>query len=279
MTICIVQCLTEAQGVLECISETARLDVEMLLAHVLKQARSHLYAWPEKKLSLDQLNRFNLLLKRRLNHEPLAYLLNCKEFWSLNLYVTEDTLIPRPETELLIEIALRLYKKSESIKVADLGTGSGAIALALGIECANWQVVATDISSSALEIAKYNARQLNLSNIQFFQGHWCDPLRESKFDLMISNPPYIAQLEWEQFQQGLQFEPRHALVSGNDGLDAIRDISHNAFGLLNPGGYLLLEHGYQQDHEVSRLLTSMGYRQVFSFCDQSGHKRATLGKR
>lgn len=255
------------------------LEAEILLAFVLKQSRTYLLAHAERELTVLELRTFNELLARRLQREPIAYITGTKEFWSLPLFVTSDTLIPRPETELLIEKILTLYPHESPIKMADLGTGSGAIALAIAHERPHWEIYATDISENALQIARKNAQHLKLQNISFCHGNWCTALPCENFDVIASNPPYIAETEWSDYAQGLEFEPMHALLSGRDGLDAIHEITFSAMAFLKVGGYLLFEHGYKQGKIVRDLLIQAGFKAVETLNDLNGQERVTLGKK
>lgn len=274
----IQQALSQAKTLLAASVEQPDLEAEILLGAVLEKPRSYLHAWSESSLSASQQSIFTTFIQRRLNKEPIAYITGSREFWSLPLLVTSDTLIPRPETELLVETALSLCQaKTDNVSVADLGTGSGAIALALANEKPAWEVVATDASEAALKIAKNNAQRLGITNINFLQGNWCAAL-SSLFDLIVSNPPYIAECEWEAYETGLAYEPRAALVSGIDGLDAIRQISRSAKQYLKPGGYVLVEHGFLQGGAVRGIFEEDGYNEVRTLLDLSGHERITLGR-
>lgn len=254
------------------------LDAEILLAHILHKPRSYLHAWPEHTLTDEQAKQFAEYVKRRSNREPVAYITGRQEFWSLELSVNSDTLIPRPETELLVETTLKLAGDSNPrMKVADLGTGSGAIALALAHERPTWQIYATDSSEHALQIARKNAQQLAINNISFQFGNWCSALCEEDMDIIVSNPPYIAETEWERYASGLEFEPRQALVSGMDGLEAIRTIIQSASRYLKPSGYLLIEHGYRQGNAVRELFAAAGCSGIYSINDLAGRERVTSG--
>ena len=268
-------------------SDSPRLDAEILLAHCLKKPRSHLLAWPDKVLQSAQLKQFRQLLQRRIDGQPISYLIGTREFWSIDLSVTPEVLIPRPETELLVETALAKLPSS-SLQVADLGTGSGAIAIALAKERPNWQIIATDQSEAALSIATQNAAQQGLSNIEFRHGNWCGALPETGFDLIISNPPYIAESDPHLSQGDVRFEPPQALASGADGLDDIRQIISQALTFLKPNAWLMLEHGYNQSSAVSRLFNEaqlehdkeihQHYTHIRSLTDLSGHTRATIAQ-
>ena len=259
-------------------SETPRLDAELLLATALERPRSYLYAWPERVPEPNQATRFLAWLDRRHAGEPVAYLLGRREFWSLELEVTPDTLIPRPETELLVELALERLPMDRSLALADLGTGSGAIALALALEWPQARIVATDRSSAALVVARRNARRLNIGNVEFREGDWCAPLAGERFDLMASNPPYVAATDPHWRQGDLRFEPAAALVAGADGLDALRSIIVQAPAGLRAGGWLLLEHGYDQGEAVPTLLQQRGFVDVSDHRDAAGLSRASAGR-
>jgi len=274
----IQQALQRAKKILSVVTDSPALEAEILLAYALNKPRGYLYAWPEITLSPEQSKEFATYLQRRYQKEPVAYITGRREFWSLDLSVTPDTLIPRPETELLIESVLEMYGDTTRLKMADLGTGSGAIGLALAHERPSWQIFATDISESALQTARNNAQQLALENIYFFQCNWCTALPCGGFDAIISNPPYIGELEWEVYADGLKYEPRDALVSGLDGLDSIRTISHSAKHWLKPAGYVLVEHGFLQGAAVRKIFAASGYSQIHSVRDLSGQERVTIGQ-
>jgi len=264
---------------LAAISDTPRLDAEVLLAAALDRPRSHLLAWPERIPEPEQAARFAAWLERRLAGEPVAYLLGRREFWSLELDVTPDTLIPRPETELLVELALERLPVDRPVTVADLGAGSGAIALALAVERPRARIVATDRSLAALTVAQRNARRLGVANVEFREGDWCAPLAGECFDLIASNPPYVAATDSRWRRGALRFEPPSALVAGEDGLSAIRAIVAQAPARLRPGGWLLLEHGYDQGEAVPALLWEWGFVEVSDHLDAAGVSRASCGRR
>lgn len=268
--------LSQAKQQLTSVADNPALEADILLAHVLQKSRSYLHAWPEKEVTEEQEKQFNEFLKRRLNNEPIAHITGRKEFWSLEFDVTKDTLIPRPETELLVEIVLELIKTPEA-KIADLGTGSGAIALSIAHEHPTWQIYAIDISDNVLQIARNNAQRFGLKNVSFCLSNWCTALPCADFDVIVSNPPYIAENEWNDYANGLQYEPLSALVSGADGLDAIREISRSAKHHLKARGYLLIEHGFGQAQAVREIFLADGYSDIRSFKDLLGHERATLG--
>ena len=260
------------------VSETPRLDAELLLAAALERPRSYLHAWPERVPEPDRATRFFAWLDRRQAGEPIAYLLGRREFWSLELEVTPDTLIPRPETELLVELALERLPADRTCAFADLGTGSGAIALALAVERPRARIVATDCGPAALAVARRNARRLNIGNVEFREGDWCAPLVGERFDLLVSNPPYIAATDPHWRRGDLRFEPAEALVAGEDGLDALRSIVTQAPACLRAGGWLLLEHGYDQGELVPTLLRQRGFVEVSDHRDAANLSRASAGR-
>jgi release factor glutamine methyltransferase len=263
---------------LSSVSETPRLDAELLLARVLNQPRSYLYAWPDRATDAGQERHFMALLERRLAGEPVAYLTGWRAFWSLDLVVTPATLIPRPETELLVELALERLPADQPRRVADLGTGSGAIALAIASERPTCQVVATDLSVAALRVAGQNAQRLGIGNVQFRQGDWCAALTNERFDTIVCNPPYIAATDPHLQQGDLRFEPHPALAAGVDGLAAIRRIVAQAGPHLVDGGWLLLEHGYDQRDSVLALLRTAGFSEVADYRDLAGQPRVAVGR-
>ena len=260
-------------------TDSAQLDVEVLLAHALDQSRSHLRAWPEKIPSTEQQENFQRLLQSRLQGEPVAYLTGQREFWSLPLTVTPATLIPRPETETLVALALEHIPKDRRTDIADLGTGSGAIALAIAHERPGCRLLATDTSSAAIETATANAEQLGIGNIEFLCGDWCTPLQGRQFDAIVSNPPYIKDTDPHLQQGDVRFEPHTALAAGPQGMDELTKIAHCARQHLRTGGWLLLEHGYDQRDAVTQLLTFCGFSQVVDYQDDTGVDRVVVGRR
>ncbi|MCU7842625.1 MAG: peptide chain release factor N(5)-glutamine methyltransferase [Candidatus Thiodiazotropha sp. (ex Monitilora ramsayi)] len=257
----------------------ADLEAALLLCHVLDKPRSHLYAWPDNTLTLKELADYEALIQRRLAGEPIAHIIGLREFWSLALKVTADTLIPRPETELLVERALLHLGAISQPAIADLGTGSGAIALALGSERPDAQIHASDSSEKALRIAISNANELNIKNICFYAGDWYLALPGgTKYDLLISNPPYIQANDPHLTQGDLPREPLSALVSGSDGLSDIKQIIQYAPTHLKPGGWLLLEHGYQQADAVKEIYQYHDFTDVSTYMDMAGLPRVTEGK-
>ena len=250
-------------------------DAELLLAHVLGKSRSWLYAHGDDLLADADAMQYATLLDRRVAGEPLAYLTGRKGFWRFELQVTPDTLIPRPETELLVELALAHLPRDRPVRVADLGTGSGAIALAIAYERPNAHVVAVDASVAALDVARANAHALRLANVEFRHGDWCDAFAGETFDVIASNPPYIAL--GDLHLDALRFEPASALSSGHDGLDAIRAILRDAADHLAPGGALLVEHGYRQGAKVRALFDAARLRDVETAHDVERRERVTSG--
>jgi len=260
-------------------SESARLDAEVLLGHVLQQPRSHFHAWPERLLPTESLEHFRKLLQRRLNGEPVAYLTGEREFWSLPLSVTTDTLIPRPETETLVAQALQRIPADQPQRIADLGTGSGAIALAIARERPRCQIIATDIAATAIETARHNAHRLGIHTISFHTGDWCLPLAGMQFDLIVSNPPYIAENDPHLLSGDVRFEPRSALAAGPQGMDDLKQIAPCAARHLQPGGWLLMEHGYDQGVLARQLLEDTGFMEVIDYTDDTGQDRVIAGRR
>lgn len=260
-------------------SPTARLDAELLLTMVLDRRRSYLYSHPEQVLSNEQYEHFSQLLKQRQHGKPIAYLTGKQAFWSLTLAVNHAVLIPRPETELLVEKALSLFDRKACIRVLELGTGSGAIALALAHERPHWQIMASDHAKSALAQAQHNATQLSIGNIRFIHSDWYQQLSKQVFDIIISNPPYLAENDPHLSRGDLRFEPISALASGEDGLTAIHQIIAQAPPFLAADGYLLLEHGYQQSDAVAQQLTAHHFHHIRHYKDLAGQPRMSIGQR
>ena len=252
------------------------LEAEILLCHVLEKDRSWLYAWPEHELAAEQQAGFEKLLERRLKGEPVSYITGHREFWGINLVVTSDTLIPRPETELLVETALSCVTQPDA-NVLELGTGTGAITAALAYENPGWQFLVTDKDPKTLKIAEKNLQKYEKrSHTQI--SDWFEDLIPEPFDLVISNPPYIEEQDSHLQQGDLRFEPRHALASGPDGLDDIRIITQSCKAYLKSGGFLILEHGYNQGTAVPELFQTAGLRNIQTIRDLSGHDRLTIGQ-
>ncbi len=255
-----------------------RADAELLLLHVLQQPRSWLFTHADSALQMDVQTTYEALLARREAGEPVAYITGYRGFWTLDLEVTPATLIPRPETELLVELALQRLPPGFSGRVADLGTGSGAIALAVARERAQARMIATDASVAALEVARRNAERHAIDNVSFVHGDWLAPLAGQSFELIISNPPYIEAADPHLVRGDLRFEPASALASGSDGLDAIRRIVGSARDHLDPGGWLLFEHGWNQGGAARELLAGAGYAEVFTAQDLEQRDRVSGGQ-
>lgn len=260
------------------------IDAEVLLAFVLKKNRAYLFTWPEKFLSELEQSEFEKLIHQRLSGVPIAYLIHNKEFWSLDLKTNPAVLIPRPETELLVESVLNFYPKDLSIQIADFGTGSGAIAIALSQERPNWEIFAIDQSISALKLAQENAELHHCENITFLNLSWRDPLSIASFknlylDAIVSNPPYLANTDPHLNQGDLRFEPQSALISGQTGLEDFELIIHAAKNLLTPEGILFFEHGYQQAESLNQLLSHSGYIVLNQLQDLAGLDRVMVARR
>lgn len=260
-------------------TRSARFEVQYLLQHALQKPRAWLLAHPEHRLTQDQRTAYEHLLQRRLQGEPVAYILGEREFFGLVFRVTPATLIPRPETELLVELALQRISLRQKCSVLDLGTGSGAIALSIAHARPDAEVTAVDASMEALGITRENAQRLDIQNTRFIHSRWFSGLVGQRFDLIVSNPPYVAENDPHLRQGDLPFEPPSALVSGQDGLDDIRHIVADAQNHLDAGGWLLLEHGYDQAERVRELLHKAGMAEVFSARDFSGIERVSGGRK
>lgn len=255
--------------------DDAALDAEILLAHAINKNRTWLKTWPEYLLSEDQVSRFEDFISRRRQGEPTAYIIGEQEFWSLTFKVTRDTLIPRPETELLVEQALQKIPSDQKCTIADLGTGSGAIALAIASERQQATVWALDMSEPALKVAQANAESNQINNVAFEQASWLSEWQHGLLDMIVSNPPYVAPND--PHLADLVYEPVTALVAEDKGLSDIRQITQQATGHLKPGGYLLFEHGFDQGAAVREILQQAGYEQIETVKDYAGLDRVTLG--
>ncbi|ETI60321.1 peptide chain release factor N(5)-glutamine methyltransferase [Marinomonas profundimaris] len=261
------------------ISDTAQLDAQLLLAHVLGVSASYFYTWPEKTVSDVDIERYNALLVRRELGEPVAYLLGHQAFWTLDIEVSPCTLIPRADTERLVEVALSLLSTESASRILDLGTGTGAIALALAAELPRSNVTGVDLVDDAVALAKRNAIRNRLNNAAFKQSSWFDALKEdARFDLIVSNPPYIDPDDEHLSQGDVRFEPKSALVADNHGLADIEHIIHTAPNFLSPNAYLVFEHGYDQAQAVRERFKLAGYSAIESFQDLGGNDRVTIGK-
>lgn len=270
--------LTEAVSTLRDVSELPLLDAEVLLCKVLDKGRSHLRAWPDAALNPEQHQEYQVLVNDRQQGKPLAYIIGTREFWSRNFQVSPDVLIPRPDTELLIDLSLALIPTNQPCKIIDLGTGSGIIAITLAAERLHAQVSATDISVAALQIAQANAAKHNVDRIKFYQSNWFEHIPIGKFDLIISNPPYIAEDDPHLQQGDLRFEPKTALTSAQQGLSDIQTIAESARYRLENSGLLLVEHGYNQQKEVQNIFSELNYYNVQTHTDLSGQPRVTSGQ-
>jgi release factor glutamine methyltransferase len=258
-------------------SSTPQLDAQILLAHCLKKPISYLLTWPEKNILPEQGEHFLLLLTRRGQGEPIAHLVGHRAFWSLDLKITKDTLIPRPETELLITLILKSISEKKTISLVDLGTGSGAIALSLAQERPHWQITATEKSAAALLVAQENARLTQIDHIVFLHANWCKPFKKNQFDIIVSNPPYIAPNDPHLINGDVRFEPRGALIADDDGLKDLKQIITQATHCLKPGGQLFLEHGFEQGPVVRDLLANAGFMEIKTHKDLAGLDRVSAG--
>jgi release factor glutamine methyltransferase len=271
--------LAQAAKALTSHSDSPLLDAEVLLGFVLGKPRAYLRAWCDNTLTHQQLAAFSDLIKQRQQGTPIAYLKGTREFWSRDFTVTPDVLIPRPDTELLIELSLELFTKNQAVKIIDLGTGSGIIAVTLAAERPDAFITAVDASLAALSIAKHNARQHGLINIEFHQSDWFTNVPKSLFDLVISNPPYIDSDDEHLKQGDVRFEPKNALIAKDHGLSDIQIIADKARNYLKPAGHLLVEHGYNQAPQVQAIFNALAYDKVQSYQDLSGQPRVTYGQK
>lgn len=274
----VAQCLARASQLPH--SDSARLDVELLLCQALDRDRTWLYTWPEKPLTEAQRARFEKTLMRRSAGEPLAHILGQREFWSLPLEVNASTLIPRPDTEVLVETTLACLagQADQPLRILDLGTGTGAVALALASECPAWTVEGVDSSPEAVALAQRNGARLGLTNASFIVSDWFAAIAPpSVYQAIVANPPYIAPDDPHLEQGDVRFEPRSALVADDEGLAALRHIAQAARPYLAPGAWLLLEHGWQQGAAVRRLLQELGYNAVATRRDYGEQERVTYG--
>ncbi|ENI4130177.1 peptide chain release factor N(5)-glutamine methyltransferase [Vibrio fluvialis] len=259
-------------------SDSPSLDAAVLLCHALNKSRSYLLTWPDKVLDAPIQAMFDALLRRRITGEPVAYIIGEREFWSLPLKVSPSTLIPRPDTERLVEVALEKAQTLEG-DILDLGTGTGAIALALASELPRRRVVGIDLRDEAQQLATDNANRLHITNVTFLQGSWFEPLsRGTKFALIVSNPPYIEENDPHLVQGDVRFEPKSALIAADNGLADIKHISEAGRDYLQNGGWLAFEHGYDQGASVRTIMQALGYQQVVTEQDYAGNDRVTLGQ-
>lgn len=274
----IQQSLQQASTLLLSSSDTALLDVQVLLCFVLQCNSAHLAAWPEKDLTEQQAEKFLQLIQQRKNGLPVAHLTGQREFWSLDFLVNDSTLIPRPETETLIEFVVEKFSDRKNIKLLDMGTGCGAIAIAIASEKPAWEIHACEFSKPALTLAKKNSKKLKTENITFTHSNWFSNILTQDFDIIISNPPYIAENDAHLFEGDVRFEPRSALTSGETGMDDIEHICATAKQYMTDNGWLIVEHGYNQAQLVNDCFSKNGYIELEQIKDLSGHIRMTAGK-
>ena len=275
----IKQALQQASQNLAESSPTARLDAQVLLTHILQCNTAHLLAWPEKTLNEEQLTNFQQLIQQRQQGLPVAHLTGLREFWSLNFSVNNSTLIPRPETETLIEFILDKFSDRERIKLLDMGTGTGAIAITIATEKPGWTIFASELSADALKLARHNSNYHQTNNISFVQSNWFTNIKQSDFDIIVSNPPYIANNDPHLLVGDVRFEPQSALSAGAAGMDDIEHLCLHANKHLKKNAWLIIEHGYNQKLLVSDCFTKNGFIQIEQKQDLSGHIRMTAGKK
>lgn len=274
----LAQWLRRAAATLAATSPTPRLDAEVLARFVLTLSPTQLIARAPDTLDVERIAALHAALARRARGEPVAYIVGAREFWSLPLKVTADVLIPRPETELLVELTLQRIAPTSDCTIADLGTGSGALALAIADERPHARVIASDISPAAIAVARDNARALNIANVEFRVSDWCTEIQEPCC-VIVTNPPYIAGTDPHLGQGDVRFEPRLALTAGADGLNAIRAIAAQARTCLAPKGALIVEHGFEQQRAVMEIMTAHGYEAVQGALDLAGRPRAVIAQR
>lgn len=270
--------LIEAKGALSLVSDSPKLDADILLSHVLDKTRSYLFTYPEKTLSKNELQSANVLLSLRLKGKPIAYLIGKQSFYSLDFKVNEHVLIPRPDSECLIDFCLETLHHNTPAKILDLGTGSGALALTLAYHLPKSKVIAADICPKALAVAKENQAYLNIKNISFIQSDWFNQLEPTLFDLIIANPPYISESDKALCPNSKQYEPVGALIAPNEGLACLEAIILQSSKWLKPNSTLIVEHGYQQSTKVKKLFESNGYRDIVCHFDLNKKPRAVSGK-
>lgn len=267
--------VAHGQAKLAASSDSAKLDAQILLGFVLDKERSYLLTWPEKEVSKQAEQQYLALLQRRIIGEPIAYIIGVQEFWSLPFKVSPATLIPRPDTEVLVELVLEQFGELDDLHCLDLGTGTGAIALALASEQPNWKIDAIDFSLDAVKLAKQNAQDLKLNQVSIFHSNWFSAVEERTFDVIVSNPPYIDALDEHLHQGDVRFEPESALIADEKGLGDIKHIAQQARNFLNTQGALFFEHGYEQGQPVRNILTALGYHNAQTVRDFNGHERIT----
>ncbi len=267
--------LSDAAAVLATRSGSPQLDAEILLGLVLRKPRSYLHAWPERMLSEEERHRYNLLIRRRFSGEPMAYISGVREFWSMPLRVNRQVLIPRPETELLVEKSLDHIPEDEEVRVLELGSGCGAVSLAIAHERPMAEVIGVDISEDALTIARLNAKLFKIANVEFLHSNWFDAVRGQKFNVVVSNPPYVINRDEFLLAGDLRFEPELALAGGDDGLECFRQIIDRAHNYIVRQGWLLFEHANDQERGIRRLLEAQRYYDITCYQDAAGHDRVT----
>ncbi len=269
------QAIAAGADLLASSSESAKLDAQVLLLHILQKPRSYLFTWPEHALSDEQQSQFNVFIQRRLKGEPVAHITGLREFWSLSLEVNATTLIPRPDTETLVEQALEIALPATA-KVLDLGTGTGAIALALGSEMPSWQITAVDRVSDAVALATRNQQRLAINNVHVKQSNWFSELHGEKFNLIVTNPPYIESSDIHLNQGDVRFEPLSALVADDCGMSDIKQIITQSRDYLSSNGYLLIEHGFEQGDAVRHFFEKMAFVNIKTVKDLGNNDRVTL---
>ena len=274
--ITIKKALNWAFSLLETQSDSASIDAEVLLQFSLNKNRTFLYTWPDKVLSNEVWLQFKHFIDLRLKGKPVAHITGTREFWSLEFQVNDTTLIPRPDTELLIETALEL-PLADNANVLDLGTGTGAIALSLASEKNHWRIIAVDKIESAVDLAIQNRNRLQLEQVAIMQSDWFDSVSKNTFDLIVSNPPYIDETDIHLTQGDVQFEPLTALIASNEGFADLFYIAEVARQHLTKSGYLLMEHGYQQGTKLRQKMQELGYQGVETKIDLGGNERCTIG--
>lgn len=277
MNLTVENAITTGANLLASSSDSAKLDAQVLLLNILQKPRSYLFTWPEKQLTDEQSQAFERACERRLNGEPVSHITGYREFWSLQLEVNPTTLIPRPDTETLVELALSCNVPNDA-KVLDLGTGTGAIALALGSEMPTWDIIAVDRIDDAVALAKRNQKRLAINNVCVKQSNWFSALNNKKFDLIVTNPPYIKYNDKHLHQGDVRFEPLSALVADDAGLADIKQIITQSRDYLHSNGYLLIEHGFEQSAAVRHIFNQMAFINVSTVKDLGNNDRVTFGQ-
>jgi release factor glutamine methyltransferase len=271
----IAEIINQGQQLLAAFSDSAKLDCKILLAFVLDKETSYLLTWPDKTLSESQFQAFMMLFERRLEGEPIAYIIEEGEFWSLPFYVSPATLIPRPDTELLVEHIIARHLEND-LSCLDLGTGTGAIALSLASENKSWKINAIDFSDDAVSLAKKNAKRLKLPQVDIYQSDWFSNIKSTqKFNVIVSNPPYIDENDHHLNEGDVRFEPLSALVASDHGFSDIKKIAKEAQAYLKNNGALYLEHGFEQASGVRDILNILGYQSIETIKDYAGNDRVT----